>query len=172
LVPYPQTFASGLERKGVETSLLPRIDGRVIVMKDFGTVLSMYHEKKAEILAILREVYDGQFSKEWGNGKSLSWTGKVGLLAGVTGVIDREYALGAILGERFLMYRLKSAPDRTLAEHAIKQQSMWEQEQRKTLRHVVAEYLESLNPLPPPMPEPIKDGIVALARFTALARSP
>jgi hypothetical protein len=44
----PQTFASGFERKGVETSLLPRIDGKVITMKDFGTVLQMYREKRGE----------------------------------------------------------------------------------------------------------------------------
>jgi hypothetical protein len=36
----------------------------------------MYREKRAEILAQLREIYDGQFSKEWGNGKSFSGAGR------------------------------------------------------------------------------------------------
>jgi hypothetical protein len=88
-----QTFASGFERKGTETSLLPKIDGKTLTMKDFGTVLTMYREKKAEILAQLREIYDGGFIKEFGNGKTFRWSGKVGLLAGVTPIIDREYAL-------------------------------------------------------------------------------
>jgi hypothetical protein len=43
------TFASGFERKGVETSLLPKLDGKLVTMKDFGTVLTMYREKKARI---------------------------------------------------------------------------------------------------------------------------
>jgi hypothetical protein len=55
----------------------------------------------------------------------------VGLLAGVTGVIDREYALGAILGERFLLYRVKGAPARVLARRAILQRSSLEEQQRK-----------------------------------------
>jgi hypothetical protein len=132
----------------------------------------MYREKRGEILAQLREIYDGSFSKEWGNGKSLAWTGKVGLLAGVTGVIDREYALGAILGERFLLYRVKGAPARNLARRAILQQSSWEGDQRQALRQVVAAYLDTLLPVPPPMPEPMMEAVAALAEFTAKARSP
>jgi hypothetical protein len=168
----PQTFASGFERKGVETSLLPKIAGKTVVMKDFTTVLTMHRDARGEILAQLREIYDGQFSKQWGNGKALDWSGKVGLLAGVTGVIDREYALGAILGERFLMYRVKSAPARTLAHRAIEQGNGWEQDQRQELRRVVADYINTRLPVAPPTPEPIVGGIAALAEFTARARSP
>jgi hypothetical protein len=168
----PQTFASGFEKKGVETSLLPRLSGRTLVMKDFTTVLTMHRDARGEILAQLREIYDGQFSKQWGNGKALDWSGKVGLLAGVTGVIDREYALGAILGERFLMYRVKSAPPRVLAQRAIEQGNAWEQDQRQALRRVVAAFLETLLPVAPPTPAPIMAAVAALAEFTARARSP
>jgi hypothetical protein len=167
-----QTFASGFERKGVETSLLPKIAGKTVTMKDFTTILTMYREKRAEILAQLREIYDGSYSKQWGNGKELDWSGKIGLLAGVTGVIDREYALGAILGERFLMYRVKGASARTLARRAIQQNSTWEQDQRQTLRQVVADYLAGLLPVAPPTSEPMLEGMAALAEFTAKARSP
>jgi hypothetical protein len=167
-----QTFASGFERKGVETSLLPKINDKTIVMKDFGTVLTMYREKRPEILAQLREIYDGSFAKEWGNGKSLAWTGKVGLLAGVTGAIDREYSLGTILGERFLMYRVKGAPASTIAGRAIAQNAMWEKDQRQALRSIVATYLEGLLPVAPPMPEALVAGLIALAEFVAKARSP
>jgi hypothetical protein len=65
----PQTFASGFEGKHGETSLLPRLSGKTLTMKDFGSVLTMYREKKAEIIGQLREIYDGQFSKTWGNGR-------------------------------------------------------------------------------------------------------
>lgn len=166
-----QTFASGFEKKGAETSLLPKIAGKTVTMKDFGTVLSLHRETRAEILAQLREIYDGQFSKQWGNGKSFDWSGKVGLLAGVTGIIDREYALGSILGERFLMYRVKGAPARILAQRAIAQGAMWEQDQRQALRAIVAAFLETLLPVAPPTPQPILEGIAALAEFTARARS-
>jgi hypothetical protein len=166
-----QTFASGFEKRGTETSLLPKIAGKTVVMKDFGTVLTLHHETRAEILAQLREIYDGQFSKVWGNGKALDWTGKVGLLCGVTGIIDREYTLGDILGQRFLMYRLKSAPARTLAQRAIAQGATWEQDQRQALRTIVAAYLDTLLPVAPPTPPAILEGVAALAEFTARARS-
>jgi predicted transcriptional regulator len=168
----PQTFASGFERKGVETSLLPKISDKTVVMKDFTTILTMHRDARGEILAQLREIYDGSFAKEWGNGKSLAWSGKVGLLAGVTGVIDREYALGAILGERFLMFRVRSAPARELARRAIEQGATWEKDQRQTLRQIVAAYIDTLLPVAPPTPAPVVEAVAALAEFTAKARSP
>jgi hypothetical protein len=144
----PQTFASGFERKGVETSLLPRLDGKTITMKDFGTVLTMYREKKAEILAQLREIYDGQFTKDWGNGKSLRWRGRVGLLAGVTSIIDREYAFNQVLGERFLLYRIKSADARKIARRALAQRPVDSDRRRETLRELVATFVAGI-PLEP-----------------------
>jgi hypothetical protein len=167
-----QTFASGFEKKGVETSLLPKISGKLVVMKDFGTVLTMYREKRAEILAQLREIYDGSYTKEWGNGKSLAWEGKVSLVCGVTPIIDSQDSLNAVLGERFVLYRFEAPPARTLATRAMQQTSEWEQEQRRALRRVVATYLDTLLPVPPPTPPAIFDALAALAEFTATARSP
>ncbi len=166
-----QTFASGFERKGTETSLLPKLDGKTVTMKDFGTVLTMYREKKAEILAQLREIYDGSFVKEFGNGKAVRWSGKVGLLAGVTPTIDREYGLNHILGERFLLHRVKSAPARDLARRAIAQRQH-EGEQRARLRSLVADFLAGLSSVPPLVPASVEEAIAALAEFAALARSP
>jgi hypothetical protein len=113
-----QTFASGFERKGVETSLLPKLTGKVLALKDFGSVLSLYREKKAEILAQMREIYDGAYVKEFGNGKVFTWTGKIGLLAGVTGIIDREYAVNQVLGERVIriLYRVQTADSHEVAQ--------------------------------------------------------
>jgi hypothetical protein len=162
----------GFERKGVETSLLPRLTDKTLTMKDFTTVLTMYRETRAEILAQLREIYDGSYAKEWGNGKSFRWQGKVGLLAGVTPAIDREYAMHQIMGERFLLYRVKSASSRSQARRAIAQSSAAETDQRQGLRTIVASFLDHVVPMPPPMSADITEAIAALAEFTAVARSP
>ena len=166
-----QTFASGFERKGVETSLLPKLDGKLVTMKDFGTVLTMYREKKAEILAQLREIYDGGFTKEFGNGKSFKWSGKVGLLAGVTPIIDREYAVNQILGERFVLYRVRGPVPHLLARRAIGQRQR-EGDQRRVLRQCVAAFLDTVPLAPPTLSLAMVDAIASLAEFTALARSP
>jgi len=77
----PTTLVSGLKPKGKlpEPSLLPKLDGKTLVLKDFTTVLSMRHDNQAEILAQLREIYDGSYSKAFGNGKVINWEGHVGL---------------------------------------------------------------------------------------------
>jgi len=170
----PQTFASGFERKGGETSLLPRLDGKTVTLKDFGTVLTMYHDARAEILAQLREIYDGSFTKEWGNGKSFKWSGKVGMLAGCTPIIDQPgvSALSAALGERFIIYRLKTPPARSLARRAIAQQTAMVADLRNTLREIVAQFLDTLLPVSPPMPAEVAEGLAALAEYTSIARSP
>ena len=76
------------------------------MLKDFTTVLSLHRDARSEILGALREIYDGEFSKDFGNGQSVSWSGRLGFLAGVTPVIDRHHQVLAVLGQRFLMLRL------------------------------------------------------------------
>jgi len=101
----PSTLISGKTLKGGgNMSLLPKLDGKLLVIKDFGTVLTLYHEARSEIFSQLREVYDGQYSKAFGTGECISWKGKVGILAGVTPIIDKYMAVNAMLGERFLHY--------------------------------------------------------------------
>ena len=69
-------------------------DFGIIVLKDFGSVLSMRADNKAETLAALREVFDGSWTRHLGTdgGKTLAWQGKVGLIFGATGVIDAHYS--------------------------------------------------------------------------------
>jgi hypothetical protein len=166
-----QTFASGFERKGMETSLLLKIGGKTVTMKDFGTVLTLHRETKLQILAQLREIYDGAFSKDWGNGKRLEWSGKVGLLAGVTPIIDREWGLNQSLGERFLLFRLHAPPSREIARRALDQRAR-EMDQRRHLRDIVTDFLTGIPLAAPPYPSTYREGLAALAEFTALARSP
>ena len=97
------TLISGKTIKGQgNQSLLPKLNGKLLIIKDFGTILTMYREARGEIFAQLREVYDGQFAKAFGTGETISWKGKVGLLAATTPVIDKYMSVNAMLGERFL----------------------------------------------------------------------
>jgi hypothetical protein len=85
-----QTLASGM-RKDRAASLLYRLEDqgkRVLVLKDLTSVLTMYREARDQVLGDLREIYDGQFTKEFGTGTSIDWSGKLGLIAGVTPLID------------------------------------------------------------------------------------
>ena len=81
----------------------------IIVMKDFGSVLSQHREARAQALAALREVYDGSWTRAVGTdgGRLLSWEGKCGLIAGGTTTYDRHHAVITSLGDRFLLIRLR-----------------------------------------------------------------
>jgi hypothetical protein len=80
----------------------------IIVYKDFGSVLSMHRDARASVLAALREVYDGSWTRHVGTdgGRTLAWSGKVGLIAGCTPAIDSHHAVMGSMGERFVLFRL------------------------------------------------------------------
>lgn len=102
-----RTFASGLDTPNGDPSLLARLSDEVLILKDFTTVLEMSRDERQAILAQLREIYDGRFDKTWGTGKELHWRGRLGLLAGVTPIIDRHQAVLSVLGERFVQLRIQ-----------------------------------------------------------------
>ena len=76
------------------------------MFKDFTTVLSEHGSTRARLLACLREVYDGSYTRRLGTmgGRTFTWEGKAGFLGAVTGAVDNvDFGL---LGERFVYYRL------------------------------------------------------------------
>jgi hypothetical protein len=108
--------------KGAKGGLLQQIgDFGIIALKDFGSILSMRPDTKAETLAALREIYDGRWTRLLGTdgGKQLHWEGKLGLIFGATGVIDAHYSVLATMGDRFLLNRLAPVQDGQF-EHALK----------------------------------------------------
>jgi hypothetical protein len=99
----PASLVSGFRMPdGSDPSLIPKLNDKVFVMKDFTEVLQMPPQTRDEIYSTLRGAYDGSVERPFGNGitrsyKDLHFT----MLAGVTPSIfgQRE----ASLGERFLM---------------------------------------------------------------------
>ena len=61
----PSTLVSGMpQKKNMEDpSLLLKLDDKLLVVKDFTSILSMRSESQQEIIAQLREIYDGKYSK-------------------------------------------------------------------------------------------------------------
>jgi hypothetical protein len=80
----------------------------ILVLKDFGSILSMRPDAKTEVIAALREVYDGAWTRHLGTdgGKTMAWSGKLGLIFASTEVYDDHYGIIGSLGDRFLLCRL------------------------------------------------------------------
>jgi hypothetical protein len=104
---------SGTPRKdrgsGATGGLLRKVgEYGILVLKDFGSVLALHREARSQVLAALREVYDGSWQRDLGvdGGRRLSWQGKLGLVAGCVPTLDQHYAVMGTLGDRFCLYRL------------------------------------------------------------------
>ena len=144
----------------------------IIVCKDFTSILSKPPQSRAELLAALREIYDGAWIRRLGvnGGRTLAWQGKAGLIGGVTETIERHAAVIGAMGERMALYRMPVLDDdarlahgRVGARHSGREASF-----RSELADAVAEFMAGLTL--PCEPEPIDDaGAEALVRLADLA---
>jgi hypothetical protein len=150
-IPPPQTpartFASGLAGPN-DPSLLARLKSEILVFKDFTSVLALHRDERGAVLAQLREIYDGRYDTTWGTGKELHWSGRLGLLAGVTPVIDRHHGVMSVLGQRFVLLRLRQADRRAIARRAIAN-SLGGSGALSHIRAQVATFMASLPSLQP-----------------------
>jgi hypothetical protein len=80
----------------------------ILLCKDFTSVLSQNRDTAKQAMAALREIYDGSWDRPVGTdgGRVLSWSGKCGLVGGVTPSFDRYASMVNALGDRFLLLRL------------------------------------------------------------------
>jgi bifunctional DNA primase/polymerase-like protein len=112
----------------------------VLALKDFGSVLSMYAEGRAELLAALREIYDGAWTRHVGadGGRTLHWEGKLGLVFAVTTAIDSYHAVIGSLGDRFLLCRMEPV-EKGQFKWALKHDGAQTGQMRKELAEAVAQ---------------------------------
>jgi hypothetical protein len=126
------------------------------------------------LLAALREIYDGSWTRILGSDGGIirSWKGKVGFLGGCTEVIDRHHAVMATMGERFLLYRMPRM-DETEQAHGALAHARKGALMRRELALSTTGFLSSLD-LPAGIPEAEgedRDRLVALASLVARCRS-
>jgi hypothetical protein len=173
------SLLSGVPRKehaaGASGGLLHEIGAHgIVVLKDFGSVLSMPSEPRARVLGALREIYDGSWHRDVGvdGGKRLHWEGRVGLLAGATTVLDQHHGVMAQLGERFLLHRISIADAQKQGRASLAHHGR-ERKMRGELADAVAGLFAglSLEEPPPISPEDV-ERLVDLAELVARGRSP
>jgi hypothetical protein len=146
----------------------------VIICKDFGSILVMNRDQRSALLAALREIYDGSWTRHIGvdGGRELHWDGKVALIGGCTAAIDDFHAVSSVLGERYLLYRIPKVDAAKQGRRALANVGH-EAALRAELAEAVAGLFAGLGAREtlPELEEGEADQIVALASLVAHARS-
>ena len=154
-----------------DPSLIPKLDGKVLVIKDFTTIMSMNALAKEEIFGVLRDAFDGKTEKRFGNGIVRSYESKFGIIAGITHVVETLSGNNP-LGERFLKYRIRSAPGS--GKEAIKRaigNIRVNDKMRAELLDVGKAALDREFDGIPDIPDGLVDRIVSLAQWVAMLRN-
>jgi hypothetical protein len=138
----PASFLSATSKKDQDQEatggLLAQIgEFGIIVVKDFTTMLSLRPEASQEVFAVLREVFDGRYTRHVGTdgGRTLSWNGKVGLVFASTEAFDRHHSVTSAMGDRYLLCRI--APVEGQFERALDHAGEATERMRRELSEVV-----------------------------------
>ena len=167
----PKTLISGLgaedSEDGQEPSLLLKLTDNIVTLKDFTTILSTHKDSMGAIFGQLREVFDGKFSKDFGNGKRIDWVGKLSMLVGVTPVIDHHHKVIAALGPRFLFVRPRKENRDKAARRALTHVKGW----RLPIQDLMARFMRHLPTTPIALTESNITILSALADIVSSGRS-
>ena len=177
----PKTFLSGYAQSG--GGLLERITreqggNAVFSLSDMSMLTSKRPDTVGEILAILRKMYDGSYSKITGmQQEELNWEGKITCIAAGTFDVERHWAMHRSLGERFvqLAWKQGNTPEafERMAECTAKQIGN-EEHIKANLKRLVREFVDRDNLVPVPT-ETLRKTIlklVPLTRLVSLLRTP
>jgi hypothetical protein len=97
--------------RGATGGLLRRIGERgILVVKDVTSILSADRNTRGPVLAALREVYDGHWSRNVGTdgGRTLDWRGRLVVIGACTTAWDQAHGVVSVMGDRFVLIRSDS----------------------------------------------------------------
>jgi hypothetical protein len=117
-----KTFISHSKAGTGNNSLLHRLgDRQLLAIPDFSELLAKQKNERNEILAQLRMIYDGQYSRSTGMGQSdcEDWSGHITVIAAATPIVSLFQTLHNQLGERFIHLRLSAVGEKDQEELAM-----------------------------------------------------
>ena len=172
----PTALISGAQRLGsTDPSLIPKLNGKVLVVKDFTTILELRDEPRKEIFGVLRDAYDGRTEKYFGTGLHRVYNSRFGIVAGVTPAIEKLGPSHSVVGERFLKYYMRrEGPQVRVGEAEIRRRIKNRGKQTRMHDELCAVARDLLTrKMPeelPSLPERVEDAVVGLAQWVALMR--
>jgi hypothetical protein len=154
--------------------LLRRIGERgVLVVKDVTSILSMDRTLRARVLAALREVYDGRWTREVGSsgGNFLSWRGRIAVIGAVTTAWDTHHEVVATMGDRFVLLRTDSTIHRLEAGRQAIANIGFETEMRAELAAAIGGVIAGMDTEPATLTAAETEVLLAAANLATRART-
>jgi hypothetical protein len=145
----------------------------LLVIKDVTSILSMGRELRAEVMAALREIYDGRWVRTVGTdgGKTLEWQGRIALIGAVTTAWDTAHSVIATMGDRFVLLRMDSTKDRACAGRRAIANTGSEDKMRAQLSTAVADVLAGASLSAIELNQAESETLLAAADLVTLART-
>lgn len=102
-----------------DPSFITKLNGRLLVIKDFTCILQGPREERDAVIGQLRDTFDGRCSRVLGNIGFKEYASKFNILLAVTNVIDGFYSVNTQLGERFITRREYSKNRQVITQRAF-----------------------------------------------------
>ena len=176
----PKSIISGYDREdGKDPSILPKLDGKVLVIKEFTSILQLPDVQTKQIFGTLRSCYDQQHGRATGTTGLKSYKSRFSMIAAVTPRIDAYTLVHADLGERFIACRIGrlGQSDRTerkrLARHiwnSTPHKKTWRATMTGVLHAAVDEFMNT-DRVPPVFTDAQTEDIIEWADLIALMRT-
>jgi hypothetical protein len=116
----PKTLMSGFRPGGKDYSLLPKLDKKLLVIKDLTAIMDMPPDQQRQIFGMLRDGFDGFSDHARGNMEEASYDAQFGLLAAVTDIIDQPRRIVETeVGDRYLKIRFRGNDHEAKARRAF-----------------------------------------------------
>lgn len=139
----PRTFITGLK---TGQDLLPLLHRKLVLIKDMTSILSMRSEQAAEVFSQLRQIYDGEFTANFGGDKpSKTYRSVFDIIACTTpDAAVRIRNFNAQLGERFIPIYMRV--DNSDINRAVARNNGHEKEIGIALHTAMTDLLRSTEP--------------------------
>jgi hypothetical protein len=156
--------------------LLRRLGSRgTLVLKDFTSILSADRSARTQVLAAIREIYDGRWSRNVGidGGRTIAWEGRIIVIGAVTTEWDSHHAVVASMGDRFVCLRLDSTSEKTRLAAGLQALGNIgkEQQMRDELKNAVGGVIAGMCCDEVPLTKEEEGQILKAANITTMART-
>ena len=167
-----KTLVNGFKDKRKYPDLAPRLDGKIIVIRDMAPLLKLNPTEKGEIWGQLRDLYDGFAGASSGMGMDVKY-GDIDttLLAGSTPSIDGQILIHQDLGTRELIYRTGGYKSKKNVMNKCMDNEEIEKKITKELNEITLSFLETREIKRDFISLEIKDEIMRIAEYLCLMRA-